>query len=95
MPAHRVDSRTLLTRAPEVVAVHVGEVLVLHDPLGDAYVRLNESGELLWESLAEPRSVRELAGVLAEHYEVPAERTLGDAERLARGLLVRGMVAIA
>ena len=95
MAAHGLDSGTVLMRAPDVISVHVGEVLVLHDPLGDAYVRLNESGELLWESLAEPRSVCELAGVLAEHYRVPAERTLGDAERLARGLIARGMLAIA
>jgi Coenzyme PQQ synthesis protein D (PqqD) len=95
MAAHGVDSGTALTRAPDVIAVHVGEVLVLHDPLGDAYVRLNKSGELLWECLAEPRSVRELAGVLAERYGLPPERTLGDAERLVRDLLARGMVAIA
>ena len=95
MAAHGVDSRTVLTRAPEVIAVHVGEVLVLHDPLGDTYARLNESGELLWDCLAEPRSVQELAGVLAERYGLPAERMLGDAERIARDLLARGMVAIA
>ena len=95
MAAHGVDSGTVLTRAPDVIAVHVGEVLVLHDPLGDAYVRLNDSGELLWECLAEPRSVRDLAGALGERYRLPAERTLDDAERLARDLLARGMVAIA
>jgi len=94
MPAHGVDSGTVLSRAPEVIAVHVGEVLVLHDPLGDAYVRLNESGELLWECLAEPCSVRELAGVLGDRYGLSAERTLDDAARLARDLLARGMLAI-
>ncbi len=95
MAAHGVDSGTVLTRAPDVIAVHVGEVLVLHDPLGDAYVRLNKSGELLWECLAEPRSVRDLAGALAERYRLPAERAMGEAERLAGDLLARGMVAIA
>jgi Coenzyme PQQ synthesis protein D (PqqD) len=94
MAAHGVDSATMLTRAPEVIAVHVGEVLVLHDPLGDAYVRLNKSGELLWECLAEPRSVRELAGLLAERYGLPAQRALGDAGRLAGDLLARGIVRI-
>lgn len=94
MAAHGVDSRTVLTRAPEVIAVHVGEVLVLHDPLGDAYVRLNESGELLWECLAEPCSVRALAGVLADRYGLPAKEALDDAARLSRDLLARGMLAI-
>ncbi len=93
--APAIEGGTVLVRAPEVIAVHVGEVMVLHDPCSDSYVRLNASGKLLWERLSEPCSLRELGAALAERYGLEAVRAMDDAGRLTAELLARGMVSVA
>jgi hypothetical protein len=85
----------VLTRAPDVIAVRVGEVMVLHDPRGDRYVRLNRTGELVWDCLADGRSVTELADVLSTRYGVPTQVARQDVEHLVADLLARGMLATA
>ncbi len=85
---------TLLVRAPDVIGVHVGSELVLHEPRGDRYVHLNESGELLWDHLAEPRSVQELALKLSGRYGLPMAQAMCDVERLAGALLARAMLVL-
>ena len=83
-----------LVRAPDVLAVHVGETMVLHDPRSDRYVSLNGSGELLWELLSSARSVQELTDALGQRYGIPATQARQDVERLVGDLLERGMLQL-
>ena len=82
----------MLARTDGVIDAHVGEVLVLHDPSGDRYVRLNHSAEVLWARLAQPCSIGELARALSRRYGVELRRALADVERLIAALLERGMI---
>jgi hypothetical protein len=94
MPQATLDPDTVVTRAPDVVGVHVGSALVLHDPRRDSYARLNQSGEALWEHLSRPRRLAELATALTERYRLPPADALEDARRMVLGLVARGMVAV-
>jgi len=45
---------------------------------------LNDTGSLLWRSIDGRRSAEELAALLAEQYEVPAQVALADTLELSR-----------
>ena len=82
----------MLARTDGVIDAHVGEVLVLHDPSGDRYVRLNQSAEVVWTRLAQPCTIGELARALSLRYGVELRRALADVEQLVAALLERGML---
>jgi hypothetical protein len=89
VPAARLAEDAVLNRAPDVIAVHVGETLVLHETTADAYMRLNDSAAVVWTKLSTPSSPRELAVELARRYDLPPDRALRDVERLISALLER------
>ena len=64
------------------------------DPEGDRYLRLNETGGMLWEALAEPRTVAELATHLAEQTGIERERAANDAAAFVQALLDLGAVRL-
>ncbi len=69
-----------------VMAVPVGEqTSEMH-----GMIALNESGELLWQSLEKGASLEELANVLAEHYEVEQAVALNDAKKFIDMLKEQG-----
>jgi hypothetical protein len=85
--------RSRLRRAPHVIAEPVGDVVVALDPRTDVYVRLNATGALLWEALAEPLSVARAADRLREaHPSLGEERALADTLAYLADLLGRGLV---
>lgn len=90
MPGASLDG--VVVRPPDVIAVRVGDVMVLHDPRSDRYVRLNRTGELLWDYLSRGRSVRDMAAMLAARYGVPIARAQQDVQRLVGDLLARGLL---
>jgi Coenzyme PQQ synthesis protein D (PqqD) len=64
------------------------------DPESDRYLRLNETGGLLWEALAEPTTLAELATHLAERTGIEHERAASDAAAFIKNLLDLGAVRI-
>ena len=62
--SHRDTVRGLGLRG--VNSERVLEDTVLLDPLVPRYVRLNASGAVLWDALAEPKRARELAAMATE-----------------------------
>ena len=69
-----------------------GEVVIL-DLEGSVYLRLNGTGRVLWELLAESCSDAELTKALTERYDVDVQLAADDvagflAELRGRGLLV-------
>ncbi len=89
-----IAPETTVSRAEGVLAENVlGETVIL-DVAADRYVRLNRSGAVLWERLAEPATVAELAGVLVARYRLAEDRALADATALVRQLRERGLVTL-
>lgn len=54
-----------------------GDVVVL-DLKGGSYYKVNGSGAVLWELLAEPRTPEELVEALVARYDVDRPRALAD-----------------
>ncbi len=85
---------TTVSRAARAIAEPVfGDVVVL-DPTADRYARLNETGAVLWEALATPTSVGELARVIAQRFHIDDERALADTTAFVRQLAERELVVL-
>jgi hypothetical protein len=80
-----------IARAPEVIAVPVGDELLLHEIASDQYVRLNPTAAFVWECLAAPQTGSEVAAALASRYDIATETATEDARRVIADLVQRGM----
>jgi hypothetical protein len=80
-----------ITRTPEVIAVPVGDELLLHDIATDRYVRLNASAAAVWDDLARPLTVAEIGEALADRYGLAPEAAAGDARLVVTDLVARGL----
>ena len=56
----------------------VGDDVVVLDLEGSVYLRVNGSGRVLWEALAEPRTESELARRLVDQYGITESRAAAD-----------------
>jgi coenzyme PQQ synthesis protein D (PqqD) len=81
-----------IRRVPWAVTETVAGEMVLLDPVGDRYLRLNASGAALWDLLAEPRTPEHLAQALAERHALDAEVAARDAGAFLDALRARGLV---
>lgn len=73
-------------RTPAAISARVLEETVILDLDHDRYTYLNGSAGLLWEELAEPRTVAELAARLVAEYGIEPERARDDAAMLVERL---------
>jgi hypothetical protein len=87
-----LPAETRFVRRDDVLAERVLEETVLLDPVAPRYVRLNATGALLWDALAEPQDADELAARLEGAFPVDRERARGDARALLDALVERGLV---
>lgn len=90
--APRPHEQTRIARKEGLIVESLAGQTVMLDPDGDRYLRLNESGGVLWEALAEPRTVAELGAHLAARTGVDRERARADAASFAGDLLDLGAV---
>jgi hypothetical protein len=81
----------------DIVSRSLGEETILV-PLKRGIVELgclfslNETGAFLWQQLARPRSVAQLAAALTEEFEVGEEQALEDTRTLVQQLLDEGCI---
>jgi hypothetical protein len=85
-----VTPSTRIARTEGVVAEPMEGGVVMLDPETDRYLRLNATGKVIWESLAETATVAELARVLAEQTGVGADRAEADAASFIESLIEFG-----
>jgi PqqD family protein of HPr-rel-A system len=69
-----------------------GEEVVVLDLAGSTYLKLNGSGRVLWERLAEPSTERELVACLMEAYDIDEARAAADVAGFLADLRARGLV---
>jgi hypothetical protein len=89
-----LEPQTRIARKDGLVVESLSGQTVMLDPETDRYLRLNETGGMLWEALAEPRTVAELSAVLAEQAGIDPERADIDTIAFVRGLLDTGAARI-
>jgi hypothetical protein len=85
-----VTPTTRIARSQGLVTQPMDGGIVMLDPGADRYLRLNATGKLLWEALAEPATVADLARLLGERAEISAERANADAAKFVEGLIEFG-----
>jgi Coenzyme PQQ synthesis protein D (PqqD) len=69
-----------------------GDDVVVLDLSGSMYFKVNGSGRVLWEALAEPRSPAELEGLLVDRYGIDEARARADVAQFVADLRDRGLV---
>ena len=65
-------------RRGDVLSKEAGDTVVLLTPDSGEYFTLNEVGGRIWELADGTRSVSEIAAVLAQEYEAPADEIETD-----------------
>ena len=83
----KVSAGTRVARSEGLVTEEMDGGIVMLDPETDRYLRLNATGKLIWEALAEPATVGELAGELSERGGISRERAEADAAAFIEGLI--------
>jgi coenzyme PQQ synthesis protein D (PqqD) len=90
----RLSPQTRIARKDGLIVESLSGQTVMLDPEGDRYLRLNETGGMLWEALAEPRTLAELGAHLADQAGIDSERAATDASAFVRGLLEAGAARV-
>jgi hypothetical protein len=81
-----------LVRREDVLTERVHEETLILDLAADRCTRLNGSGTVLWDALAEPRSLAALAQRLEREFSLDPSSARADAEAFVRDLSARGLV---
>jgi hypothetical protein len=89
-----LDPKARIVRKEGLIVESLSGQTVMLDPERDRYLRLNETGGMLWEALAEPRTMAELGAELAARTGIDAERADADAAAFVHGLLESGAARI-
>lgn len=84
----------MVSRADGIISEPVLGDTVILDLAADRYSRLNASAGVVWEALAEPGRVSDLAGALSARFGLSPERALADATTLVRNLADRRLVVL-
>jgi hypothetical protein len=92
VPEPTLDAATSVGRRHGVIAERMLEETVILDPASDRYARLNATGRLMWEQLSAPRTLGELAAVLAAEYGIDERRALSDVTAFVEAMVARGLV---
>ena len=87
-----LDTRVVVSRDQLSTSLS-GEAVILG--MRDAvYYGLDAVGARVWQLMQSPSSLREIAGKVAQEYEVTPDRALADIEALAKDLLARGLIEV-
>jgi hypothetical protein len=81
-------------RRPDVLARRSLDALVVLAVEGDELVTIAGTGPQVWDLLAEPRSLAELAEILATRHAVADDVVAADVPPLLRGLTAAGVVEV-
>jgi hypothetical protein len=92
--SERLEAKTRIARKDGLIVESLSGRTVMLDPERDSYLRLNETGAMLWEALAEPRTLADLGAHLVDRTGIDSERAEADATAFARELLELGAARI-
>lgn len=89
-----IDSSTEVVAADDCLSTTLdGESVILHVEAGE-YYGFNEVATDVWESLQEPKTVREVCDDVVEAYDVDYERCRDDVDDLLVDLVERDLVRV-
>lgn len=79
-------------RANDLTWQRIDDEIIVLDLRGSSYLKLNGSGALLWEALAEGTGPPELVGVLVERYDLEERDAARDVEAFLADLQAEGLL---
>jgi hypothetical protein len=77
---------------PALAWREIDEATVIISPTDSVMHELNDTGSFLWKNIDGQRSAAELAGLLAENYEVAPDVALTDTQALLEEMSSRKLV---
>jgi hypothetical protein len=77
---------------PALAWREIDEVTVIISPSDSVMHELNDTGSFLWKNIDGQRSAAELAGLLAESYEVAPDVALADTQALLEEMSSRKLL---
>lgn len=80
-------------RDPGLPYQKLDEETIVVDPRSREVHLLNETAARVWELLASPRSLDELAATLGEEYDAPADDLRAGVEEVLAGFRDKGLLA--
>ena len=84
---------TQLSIPPQVMSRLVDDETVLLDLESGMYFGLDGVGKRIWESVADGKSLGDIAVIITDEYEVDEEQALKDVIEFASNLVERGLLA--
>jgi hypothetical protein len=82
----------LWQKNPALAWREIDEATVIISPTDSVMHELNDTGSFLWKNIDGHRSAAELAGLLAESYEVTQDIALTDTQSLLEEMFSRKLV---
>jgi hypothetical protein len=82
----------LWQKNPALAWREIDEATVIISPTDSVMHELNDTGSFLWKNIDGHRSAAELAGLLAESYEVTPDAALTDTQALLEEMSSRKLV---
>jgi len=84
---------TKLSIPAQVMSRLVDDETVLLDLESGMYFGLDGVGKRIWESVADGKSLSDIAAIISAEYEVEEEQALKDVIEFASNLVERGLLA--
>ena len=78
--------------SPECVSCKVEDGIAILDLRSNTYFSLDPVGAAVWDRMAAPVSLDDLAAAIAAEYEVPPEECRGDIADLLDDMLTHGLI---
>jgi len=85
---------TIISASPDVIVCDLDNAKALLNLKTGTYFGLNGSAGLVWESLSEPQTYRDVYDTLLAHFDVEEQVLKVDLDRLLADLNERGLVGI-
>lgn len=83
---------TTVVRNPEPLTALVDDEVVMLDTRQGCYFGLDRSGTVIWDLIAEPRSVEDVCRAVAERYDVAPETCRADVVSFLADLADAGLI---
>ena len=78
--------------SPECVSCAVEDGIAILDLRSNTYFSLDPVGAAIWDRMAAPASLDELAAAIAADYDVAPEQCRGDIANLLEDMLTHGLI---
>ena len=89
-----MDIKSLVTRAPDMMAAPVDQDLVILNLIKNSYIGLDGVGRRIWELLEQPKNIEDLCRALSAEFDGSPEEITGDVLSFVKELEAEGLLHV-